>query len=112
VASARGPETLQGHYDGQAHPDGPQDFESIGKPLPGRTKSRADAGSRLAGARAVVVNSLDQALRQASDSEELVAIGGAEIYRLLMPFARRIYLTHVHADIRATRTFPIFDPTQ
>jgi dihydrofolate reductase len=91
---------------------GRKTFESIGKPLPGRTNLvlTRDRDWRAQGA--VVVNSLDQALRQASDSEELVAIGGAEIYRLLMPFARRIYLTHVHADIPGDTFFPDFDPTQ
>ena len=41
-----------------------------------------------------------------------MAIGGAEIYRLVMPFARRIYLTHVHADVPGDTFFPDFDPTQ
>ena len=41
-----------------------------------------------------------------------MAIGGAEVYRLLMPVARRIYLTHVHADVPGDTYFPDFDPTQ
>ena len=42
----------------------------------------------------------------------LVVIGGAEIFRLVMPFARRIYLTHVHAEVAGDTYFPAFDPTQ
>ena len=41
-----------------------------------------------------------------------MVIGGAEIYRLVMPFARRIYLTHVQADVPGDTFFPAFDPTQ
>jgi dihydrofolate reductase len=60
----------------------------------------------------VVVRSLGQALGVARDAEEVVAIGGAEIYRLLMRFARRIYLTLIHAEIPGDTFFPDFDPTQ
>jgi dihydrofolate reductase len=91
---------------------GRKTFESIGKPLPGRTNLVLTRDHHWRAKGAVVVNSLDQALRQAGDCEELIAIGGAEIYRLLMPFARRIYLTHVHADIPGDTFFPDFDPTQ
>ena len=61
---------------------------------------------------AVVVHSVEAALAAAADAAELVVIGGAEIYRLVMPFARRIYLTHVHADVPGDTYFPDFDPTQ
>ena len=60
----------------------------------------------------IVVHSVSEALAQAGASAELVAIGGAEIYRLLLPLARRIYLTHVHADVPGDITFPEFDSTQ
>jgi len=60
----------------------------------------------------IVVHSVAEAVSQAAASEELVAIGGAEIYRLLLPLARRMYLTHVHADVPGDITFPEFDSTQ
>ena len=60
----------------------------------------------------IAVHSVGEAVAQASASEELVAIGGAEVYRLLLPLARRIYLTHVHADVPGDITFPEFDSTQ
>lgn len=86
--------------------------ESIGRALPGRTSLvlTRDRGWRFEGV--VVVHSLGHALGWARDAEELVAIGGAEIFRLLMPFARRIYLTLVHAEIPGDTFFPDFDPTQ
>jgi dihydrofolate reductase len=91
---------------------GRKTFESIGRPLPERTNLvlTRDRGWFAHGV--IVVHSVAEALAQAATSEELVAIGGAEIYRLLLPLARRIYLTHVQADVPGDITFPEFDPTQ
>jgi len=91
---------------------GRKTFESIGHPLPDRlnlvlTRDRAWWADGVTG-----VHSVEEALAKAAGSEELVAIGGAEIYRLVLPFARRIYLTHVHADVPGDTYFPEFDATQ
>jgi dihydrofolate reductase len=91
---------------------GRKTYESIGRPLPGRTNLVLTRDREWRAEGVVVVHSLGQALGIARDAEELVAIGGAEIYRLLMPFARRIYLTLVHAEIPGDTFFPDFDPTQ
>jgi dihydrofolate reductase len=91
---------------------GRKTFESIGRPLPGRTNLVLTRDRSWFAAGVVVVHSVEEALAQAGSSEELVAIGGAEIYRLVLPFARRIYLTHVHADVPGDIYFPDFDPTQ
>ena len=91
---------------------GRKTFESIGRPLPDRlnlvlTRDRAWSADGV-----TVVHSVEEALAKAAGREELVAIGGAEIYRLVLPFARRIYLTHVHADVPGDTYFPEFDSTQ
>lgn len=91
---------------------GRKTYESIGRPLPGRTSLVLTRDREWRAEGVVVVRSLGQALGIARDAEELMAIGGAEIYRLLMPFARRIYLTLVHAEIPGDTFFPDFDPTQ
>lgn len=91
---------------------GRKTYESIGRPLPGRTNLVLTRDREWRAEGVLVVRSLGQALGCARDAEELVAIGGAEIYRLLMPFARRIYLTLVHAEFAADTFFPDFDPTQ
>jgi dihydrofolate reductase len=91
---------------------GRKTFESIGHALPGRTNLVLTRDPRWKQEGAVVVHSVGAALAAAGDAVELVVIGGAEIYRLVMPFARRIYLTHVHADVPGDTYFPEFDPTQ
>jgi dihydrofolate reductase len=91
---------------------GRRTFEAIGRPLPGRANLvlTRDRDWRAPGV--IPVHSVEEALLQTRTCDELVVIGGAEIYRLLLPLARRIYLTHVHADIPGDTYFPAFDPAQ
>lgn len=91
---------------------GRKTFESIGRPLPERTNFVLTRDRGWSAAGVTVAHSVEEALARAAGSEELVAIGGAEVYRLVLPFARRIYLTHVHADVPGDTYFPEFDATQ
>lgn len=94
---------------------GRKTWESLGKPLPGRTHIviTRQAGYAPAGVR--VVATLDAALtlaRQiglADGVDECVVIGGAEIYALALPHCDRLYLTEVHAVIDGDAFFPAFD---
>ncbi len=91
---------------------GRKTYESIGKPLPGRTNIvlTRDRGWRADGVQ--VVGSVVEALQQARDAAELAVIGGAEIYRLTLPVAGRIHLTRVEAQVVGDTVFPELDPTQ
>jgi len=91
---------------------GRRTFESIGKPLPGRTNLvlTRDAGWRAAGA--VGVHSIGEAFAHAQEAPELAGIGGAEVFTLLLPLAARIYLTRVQADIPGDTFFPPLDMSQ
>ena len=91
---------------------GRKTFESLGKPLPGRTTvviTRQKAFSAPPGV--VVVASIDEALRvagQRGDDEVFIA-GGGEIYRQALHLADRMYLTRIHAEVEGDTTFPEFD---
>jgi dihydrofolate reductase len=91
---------------------GRKTFESIGRALPERVNLVLTRDRSWDAPGVIVVHSVEEALGRAGPSDELVAIGGAEIYRLVLPFARRIYLTHVHADVEGDTFFPDFDPSQ
>jgi dihydrofolate reductase len=91
---------------------GRKTFESIGKPLPGRLNFVLTRNRDWHADGVTVVTTVAEALRNVGDADEVIAIGGTEIYRLFMPFAQRIYLTRVHAQIPGDTTFPDFDPTQ
>jgi len=91
---------------------GRKTFESIGRPLPGRTNIviTRDPSWDHPGVR--VVHGLDEGVELAESLalidgvDEAVVIGGAEIYGLCLPRAERLYLTQVHAEISGDAFFP------
>ena len=91
---------------------GRKTFESIGKPLPGRTNLVLTRHTGWTSAGVVVVHSIAEALERAGDAAELAGIGGAEVFRLLMPMASRIHLTRIDADIPGDTVFPPIDYSQ
>lgn len=94
---------------------GRKTFESIGKPLPGRTNIVLTQDKTYQQSGVKIVHSLQEALDLAEqqsiidDSDEVLIIGGAEIYRLAMSKVERIYLTQVHANIDGDAFFPQFN---
>lgn len=91
---------------------GRKTFDSIGRPLPGRTNIVISRDRAYRAEGAAVVSSLDAALEVARDAgggaanAEVVVIGGAEIYRLALPLASRLYITEVHAAVEGDAWMP------
>jgi len=91
---------------------GRKTWESFPKrPLPGRTNIVVTRDASFKAEGGVVVMSVAAALDVAAGEapEEIMVIGGAEIYRAAMPFVRRIYLTSVHGEIEGDTYFPAID---
>ena len=95
---------------------GRKTFQSLRRPLPGRTNivvSR-DRGFFAPGAvvaadvRAALESARGDALRRGAD--EIAVIGGAEIYGATLPIADRLDLTLVRARPEGNVRFPDFDP--
>jgi dihydrofolate reductase len=89
---------------------GRKTYESIGKALPGRanwvlSRSIALGSSGFAPADAKLVRTLQEARSSAGGELPLMVIGGAEVYRLCLPSARRIHLTAVHTEVQGGDTF-------
>jgi dihydrofolate reductase len=78
---------------------------SIGKPLPGR-KNIVVSRHGFQSEGCVAAASLEQALQAAEPAPEVMVIGGAEIYRQVLPMTDVIYLTRVHAEIPGDTYFP------
>ena len=91
---------------------GRKTFESIGKPLPGRRNIVLTRDPEWRAEGVDVVRSVEEALQLTRDSQELAVIGGAEIYRLTIPYADRIYLTRVEADVPGDTLFPELNTAQ
>jgi dihydrofolate reductase len=91
---------------------GRRTFAAIGRPLPGRANLVLTRDPAWHAPGAIAVRSLDEAFGQAGSVPELCAIGGAELYRLVLPFAGRIHLTRIHASIPGDTVFPAIDASE
>jgi dihydrofolate reductase len=91
---------------------GRRTFESIGKPLPGRTNIVVTHRSDLALAGCLVVGSLEAALAAAGNAPEIAVIGGAQIFEQALPRTDIIHLTRVHAHVDGDVHFPDLDPDE
>ncbi len=87
---------------------GRKTYESIGKPLPGRTNIIISRNSDWKADGVESVQSLDMAIEVAHKLQvkELFIIGGAEIFNTSLPLARKIYLTRIHEEIDGDVFFP------
>lgn len=93
---------------------GRKTYESIGKPLPERRNIVVTRNPGYLAPGCTVAASMEAALRaaHASMDEEIFVIGGAETYKLALPFAGRMYLTFVDAERDADAYFPYFDGSE
>lgn len=88
---------------------GRKTYESLGKPLPGRTSVIVTRDRQFAVPGCVVVNSLAGAMAACEGDEEAFFIGGADIYRQALEFVGRIYLTEVKTEVTGDAWFPELD---
>jgi dihydrofolate reductase len=88
---------------------GRKTFDSIGRPLPGRTNLVLTRSREWSVPGVTVVADLAGAIRAAGSAPELVVAGGAQIYALALARATRIYLTRIHAVIEGDTRLPDID---
>jgi dihydrofolate reductase len=93
---------------------GRKSFESLGKPLKGRTNIVVTRNRDWRAEGTQVVQSIDKAITVAgqTDAKEIFIIGGAEIFRSALPSADRIYLTLVHGHFDGDAFFPTMAPRE
>ncbi|MGE0668224.1 MAG: dihydrofolate reductase [Sphingomonadales bacterium] len=93
---------------------GRKTFESIGKPLPGRANIVITRGT-LNAEGITVTHDLHEALKLAraiaagNETDEIMVVGGGNIYEQALPLADRIYLTEIHADFDGDTFFPVLN---
>ena len=88
---------------------GRKTYESIGRLLPGRTTVIVTRQPGYAVPGAVVVHSIDEAIAACQDDDEVMVIGGGELYSEILPRAHRIYLTTVDAEPPGDTFMPRLD---
>ena len=88
---------------------GRKTWESIGRALPGRRNIVITRQQGFVAEGCDAVQSSDEAIAVAGDAEEIMVIGGSQVYELFLPVAQRLYLTRVHADVNGDAFFPAVD---
>ena len=96
---------------------GRKNFESIGRPLPGRETVIVTRNADFAAAGARVARDIDAALSLADaiaremGADEIIVAGGGEIYRQTIGRADRLFITEVDLAPEGDVVFPAIDPT-
>ncbi len=91
---------------------GRKTYESIGRALPGRPNIVVTRDMAYQLADATVVHSCEQALEQALSlskniaQKEVMIIGGGTVYEHFLPYATRLYLTHIELETDGDTQFP------
>jgi dihydrofolate reductase len=91
---------------------GRKTFDSIGKPLPGRRNIVISRSSPSLPEAVELAESLDAALLKCADAEQVMIIGGGEIYRQAMPLADRMELTLIDTEPAGDTHFPDYDVSE
>lgn len=86
---------------------GRKTFESIGsRPLPNRPNIVISRNAELSIPGVQVFQSIEAALATLQDVEEVIIMGGGQLYQQMLPQADKLYLTMIDADLKGDTLFP------
>jgi dihydrofolate reductase len=89
---------------------GRKTFESIGRPLPGRTNILISRNPSYKPEGCLVVNDIKMALDMGcQNAETIFVIGGSTLYRAFLPIADTLYITQINKDFPGDTFFPQID---
>lgn len=88
---------------------GRKTFDSIGKPLPGRTTVVVTRDKALKIEGCLVAHSLQEAIKLCANDSEIFIVGGADIYAQSLAAADTLYITEIPRDVDGDAHFPAFD---
>lgn len=88
---------------------GRKTFDSIGKPLPGRTTVVVSRNPDLKIEGCIIAHSLPEALAACKGDDEIFIVGGAELYTQAMPLANTLYTTEIQKEVAGDAFFPNFE---
>lgn len=88
---------------------GRKTYESIGKPLPGRTTVVVSRDCSLKIEGCIVTDSLHAAIAACATDDHIFIVGGADIYAQSIQFADTLFITEVQKDVAGDAWFPEFD---
>ncbi|MCY1530883.1 Dihydrofolate reductase type 3 [compost metagenome] len=86
---------------------GRKTWDSLGRPLPGRSNIVISRNPDFHAEGATLVPTLQAAIDACGSVEEAFVIGGAQIYAQALPLAQRVLATEVHAQVEGDAFFPL-----
>ena len=91
---------------------GRKTFESIGKPLPNRINIILTRDENYKAQGCVVVHSAEEALDAAKDNEEIMIIGGEQIFKEFLPVSNKMYITFIDKEFEGDSYFPEYNKNE
>ncbi|MFB5281781.1 dihydrofolate reductase [Peribacillus sp. Hz7] len=92
---------------------GRKTFESIGRVLPGRENIIVTRNQSYTNSDCTILHTIDEIKQYADQSEqEVFVIGGAEIFKEILPVTDRIYITEIEASFEGDTYFPSLDENE
>ena len=91
---------------------GRKTFESIGRPLPGRENIVITRQVDFTPTGVTIKHDLQSAINYVKDIEEVMIIGGANLYQQAINFADKMYLTVIDFECEGDVFFPTWDDEQ
>jgi len=88
---------------------GRKTFESLPGPLPKRRNVIITSRKDYTAPGIEVVKSIEDSIRTADKNQENFVVGGANIYEQFLPFADKLYMTHIDAEFEGDTYFPEID---
>ncbi len=90
---------------------GRKTFESIGKPLPGRTTIVVTRNTDLDIAGCLIAHSLEQAVAACAGDDKIFIVGGAELYAQALPLVDTLFVTEIQQEVTGDAHFPELNPS-
>ncbi|WP_417612288.1 dihydrofolate reductase [Owenweeksia hongkongensis] len=91
---------------------GRKTYESMGKPLPGRTNIVITRQKDFKADGCILVNTIEEGIQKAEGDSQPFIIGGGEIYKQALKYAQTMELTEVNGEFDGDTFFPTFDESQ
>ena len=91
---------------------GRKTHESIGRILDGRDNIILSLDNKYSKQGIIIYNNLNKVIEDFSSHEEIIIIGGSEIYKLALPLVKKLYITYVDGSYSGDTWFPNFNLNQ
>ena len=88
---------------------GRKTYESIGRPLPGRSNIIISRNPSYQQPDCQVFENVDKAIAACQEYNEIFVIGGATFYQAMLPKADLLYLTQINKAFDADTFFPVIN---